>query len=46
LLQAPGATLAERIASWGSRVAETELQLAENQRAIDDIKTLLEVLGL
>jgi hypothetical protein len=37
LLQVPGATLAERIASWRSRVAETERQLAEHQREIDDI---------
>jgi hypothetical protein len=37
LLQAPGATLADRIASWESPVAETERQLAEHQRQIDDI---------
>ncbi len=37
LLRVPGATLVDRIASWNSRVAETERQLAEHQREIDDI---------
>jgi hypothetical protein len=37
LLQVPGTTLADRIASWHSRVAETDRQLAEHQREIDDI---------
>jgi hypothetical protein len=37
LLQVPGTTLADRIAAWGTRVSETERQLAENQREIDDI---------
>jgi hypothetical protein len=36
-LQVPGATLADRIASWNARLAETERQLAEHQREIDDI---------
>ena len=30
-------TLAERVASWRSRVGEVDKQLAENQREIDDI---------
>jgi hypothetical protein len=37
LLQAPGGTLAARIACWQSRVAEAERQLVEHQREIDDI---------
>ena len=37
LLQAPEGTLAERVASWRSRVGEVDKQLAENQREIDDI---------
>src|SRR5208337_5038679 len=36
-LQAPEGTLAERVASWRSRVGEVDKQLAENQREIDDI---------
>ncbi len=37
LLQSPEGTLAERVASWRSRVGEVDKQLAENQREIDDI---------
>src|SRR5271157_856531 len=37
LLQVPEGTLAERVASWRSRVGEVDKQLAENQREIDDI---------
>src|SRR5262249_24889909 len=37
LLQVPGTTLADRVAAWRSRVADTERQLAENQQEIDDI---------
>lgn len=37
LLQVAGATLAERAAAWARRVAETEAQLAANQREIDDL---------
>jgi hypothetical protein len=37
LLQVPGATLAERTAAWAARVADTDAQLAANQREIDDI---------
>jgi hypothetical protein len=37
LLQVPGTTLADRIASWESLVSETERQLADHQREIDDI---------
>jgi len=37
LLQAPEGTLAERVASWRSRVGAVDKQLAENQREIDDI---------
>jgi hypothetical protein len=37
LLQVPGVTLADRTASWNSRVADTERQLTETQREIDDI---------
>lgn len=37
LLQVPGENLTARIATWQSRVADTDRQLAENQREIDDI---------
>jgi hypothetical protein len=37
LFQVPGETLADRIASWESHVAETDRQLAGHQREIDDI---------
>jgi hypothetical protein len=37
LLQVSGTTLADRIASWRSRVIDTDQQLAEHQREIDDI---------
>lgn len=37
LSQAPGDTLARRVASWQVTVADTDRQLAENQREIDDI---------
>ncbi len=37
LLRVPGTTLADRIVSWNSRVAETERHLADHQREIDDI---------
>ena len=37
LLQVPGKTLASRITSWQVRVADSDRQLAENQREIDDI---------
>lgn len=37
LLQVSGPTLADQIASWNSHLAETDRQLAEHQREIDDI---------
>lgn len=37
LLQVTGDTLAERLAAWQTRVAETEQRLAEHQSEIDDI---------
>ncbi|MGA7496045.1 MAG: hypothetical protein WBX00_04880 [Isosphaeraceae bacterium] len=37
LLQVPGKTLASRITSWQVRVADSDRQLTENQREIDDI---------
>ena len=41
LLQVEGGTLAERLAAWHTRVAETERQLAVNQREIDEIASRL-----
>jgi len=37
LLQVPGEPLTARIAAWQTRIADTDRQLAENQREIDDI---------
>jgi hypothetical protein len=37
LMQVAGETLADRIAAWRQRVEETDHQLAEHQREIDDV---------